>query len=170
MTINRLHSYKRAATASAIAAAVAGLLVAGLTSRAAAARGSAGATQSRATSLRLVARQDVFQFVDNPPSGDSAGDLIIASDEVYDASGHHRLGRSHITGTETVPGKKIALATTLVLHRGEIALQGVTNEQNDRPFTLAITGGTGAYRDATGVARVVPVSRTLTHLTLSIPR
>ena len=47
---------------------------------------------------------------------------------------------------------------------------GVTNEQNDRPFSFAITGGTGTYRDASGAVRMVPVSRTLSHLSVSIQR
>ncbi len=164
--LNRSHSRGRAAIALAAVATAAGLLVAGLTSHAAAASGQAG--QAKAETLRLVARQDTFQFVDNQPAGDSAGDLVVTSDKVYDRGGHRQLGRDHIAGIETVPGKSIALTGTLVLAHGEIALQGVTNEQNDRPFQLAITGGTGAYRDATGTATVVPISRTLSRMTLSI--
>lgn len=94
----------------------------------------------------------------------------MTSDKVYDHSGRRLLGRNHITGIETVPGKTIALTATLSLARGDIALHGLTTEQNDRPFTLAITGGTGAYRDAAGVAHVMPTSRTLSHMTLSIER
>ena len=166
---NRRLSIMRAAAAIGVAATAA-LLGAGLTGPAAAANGRANAAQSKASTLRLVARQDVFQFVDNPPSDDSAGDLVVTSDKVYDQSGRRLLGRDHVTGIETVPGKTIALTATLSLARGEIALQGITTEQNDRPFSLAITGGTGAYRDAAGVAHVMPVSRTLSHMTLSIER
>ena len=170
MKITRLHSRNRRAIATTIAAAATSLVLTGLTSGPATAgsSASAGGGRSKVSSLRLVARQDVFQFVDNPPSGDSAGDLVIASDKVYDRGGHHQLGRDHIVGIETVPGKTIALSATLTMVRGELTLQGVTNEQNNRPFTLAITGGTGGYQDATGLARVVPATRTLSHLTLSI--
>jgi Allene oxide cyclase barrel like domain len=170
MNITGQRSHQRGAVAVATAATAASIALAGLASSPAADGSTAtgSVAQSKTTSLRLVARQDVFQFVDNPPRGDSAGDLVIASDRIYDRGAHHQLGRSHITGIETVPGKTIALATTLALKRGELTLQGTTNEQNNRPFTLAITGGTGAYRNATGVAHVVPVTRALSHLTLSI--
>ena len=166
---NRRLPIMRAAAAIGVAA-TAGLLGAGITNHPAAANGRANATQSKASTLRLVARQNVFQFVDNPPSGDSAGDLVVISDNVYDGSGRQLLGRNHVTGIETVPGKTIALTATLSLARGEIALQGITTEQNNRPFSLAITGGTGAYRDAAGVAHIVPTSRTLSHMTFSIER
>ena len=80
------------------------------------------------------------------------------------------LGRDHVTGIETVPGKSIALTDTVALAHGEITLQGVTNEQNNRPTTLAITGGTGTYTSATGVAVLTPITRNTSDLTLSIER
>jgi hypothetical protein len=165
---NRRFSGLRTTAAIAVAGTAAWLLVAGLTDQPAAASGRPVSAQPGVTSLRLVARQDVFQFIDNAPSGDSAGDLVVTSDKVYDHSDRTQLGRDHIIGVETVPGKSIALTATLSLVRGEITLQGITDEQNNRPFSLAITGGTGAYHDATGVARVSPVSRTRSQMTLTI--
>ncbi len=167
MTINPAFLRSRATAAVAVAAAVAGLLALVMSGGSAAADGHQA--QANADPMRLIARQDVFQFVDNPPSDDSAGDLVIASDKLYNHGGR-RLGREHVTGVETVPGKTIALTAMLVLPHGAIALQGVTNEQNDRSFELVITGGTGAYRGASGVERVVPVSRTVSHIALSIRR
>jgi hypothetical protein len=46
---------------------------------------------------------------------------------------------------------------TLSLRRGQITLQGlieVQGEDDTGPFVVAITGGTGAYRGAGGVAVV----------------
>ena len=54
---------------------------------------------------------------------------------------------------------------TLSLRRGQITLQGLVEIQGEGdmgPFTVAITGGTGAYRGAGGEARIRGVSPTRT--------
>jgi hypothetical protein len=48
---------------------------------------------------------------------------------------------------------------TLRLRGGQITLQGLITFNND-PFTVAITGGTGRYRGASGEMRVRSVSDT----------
>ena len=64
---------------------------------------------------------------------------------------------------------------TLRLERGQITLQGliqVQGENDPRPFKVAVTGGTGAYRSAGGVAVVRDVSETTSihKLRLDLPQ
>ena len=58
---------------------------------------------------------------------------------------------------------------TLSLPEGQLTAQGLTTlNESGQPFTLAITGGTGAYRTAHGQIRIAPVSETESHYTLTV--
>ncbi len=63
---------------------------------------------------------------------------------------------------------------TLALPEGQITLQGVrTGSLSSRQpprFTLAITGGTGAYKTAHGQVRIVDLNVTDSRLTLTLIR
>jgi hypothetical protein len=61
---------------------------------------------------------------------------------------------------------------TVSLPEGQLTVQGLATltETGNQPFTLAITGGTGAYRTARGQAQVTPVSQTEQHYTLTVIR
>lgn len=64
----------------------------------------------------------------------------------------------------------VQLVTTLTLPRGSITLQGAFTEElavGPTPASIAITGGTGAYRTAHGQARV-EVTETGSNLTLRL--
>ncbi len=66
----------------------------------------------------------------------------------------------------------LACLATLALTDGQITLQGVrfaslTQQQLPR-FTLAITGGTGAYKTAHGQVRIVDINATDSRLTLTL--
>lgn len=63
---------------------------------------------------------------------------------------------------------------TLALPEGQITLQGVRLASVRQPgpprFTLAITGGTGAYQTAHGQVRIVDLTATDSRLTLTLIR
>jgi hypothetical protein len=114
--------------------------------------------------LRLVATEDQFEFVDLGAQGPSLGDELVFS-EVLRQRGRE-VGTSGVVCTVTAIAVPYEVQTfhcvgTLSLRRGQITLQGlieVQGEDDPGPFVVAITGGTGAYRGAGGQATVFDIS------------
>ena len=67
-------------------------------------------------------------------------------------------------------GGRFQCLATLALPEGQLTAQGLATltEAGGQPVTLAITGGTGAYRTAHGQLRVVQVSETQGRYTLTV--
>jgi hypothetical protein len=115
-------------------------------------------------SLRLVATTLQEEFVDLGAPGPSLGDQLVFS-EVLRQRGRE-VGTSGVVCvvTEAVPPYTVLTfhcVGTLSLRRGQITLQGlleVQGEDDPGPFTVAITGGTGAFRGASGQAVVRDIS------------
>ena len=89
--------------------------------------------------------------------GPSLGDQLVFSEA--------RFERGREVGPTVPPYTVITFhcVGTLSLRRGQITLQGLIETQGEDdpgPFTVAITGGTGAYRGAGGEAVVRDVSDT----------
>jgi Allene oxide cyclase barrel like domain len=118
--------------------------------------------------LRLVATDTQENFLDFGAPGPSLGDELVISETLS------RRGRDvgtagvvcTITGAEP-PYEVLTFQclATLSLRNGQITLQGlieVQGENDPGPWTVAITGGTGAYRGAGGEAVVRDVSDTRT--------
>jgi len=119
-----------------------------------AALASSGAAQAPGPptgTKQVVLRQSSFKFVDNPPRrrGDvppSPGDASILGYRVFDATGKQRLGRmSGVCVSTDRRGEALQCSTQMTLPDGVILLEGPGNP-------LAVTGGTGAYTGARGVA------------------
>jgi hypothetical protein len=117
--------------------------------------------------LRLVATETQFEFLDLGAPGPSLGDELIISETL---SRHGRdVGQSGVVCvvTEATPPYDVLTfhcVATLSLRRGQITLQGlieVQGEGDSGPFTVAITGGTGAFFGAGGEARITDVSETM---------
>ena len=119
---------------------------------------SKGKGKPRGDTLILVGVEIQSQFVDNFPPGPTLGDEFVFSDAL--SKDHRDAGMSggvctvvEIIGPYTI--ETFHCVVTLALRRGQITLQGLVEMQgpSDRgPFTMAITGGTGAYRGASGEA------------------
>jgi hypothetical protein len=116
--------------------------------------------------LRIVAEEIQSESLDLGTTGPSLGDELVFSESL---SSHGRqIGTSGVVCTVTQVTPPYDVLTfhcvgTLSLRRGQITLQALVEVQgmNDPgPFTLAITGGTGAYRGAGGDAVVREVSAT----------
>jgi hypothetical protein len=155
---------------SAVLAIVAlGVLVSGT--------GVANAHGDGKKSLKLVATELQFEFIDVGAPGPSLGDQIVFSESL--AKRGRDVGMSGVvcTVTHTVPPYDVVTfhcVATLNLSRGQITLQGlieVQGEDDPGPFTVAITGGTGAFRGAGGEAVVRDVSATMSvyKLRLDLP-
>jgi hypothetical protein len=111
--------------------------------------------------LKLVATELQSDYLDLGAPGPSLGDELVFSESLRQDG--RDVGTSGVvcTVTHVVPPydgvQTFHCVGTLSLRRGQITLQGlieVQGEDDPGPFTVAITGGTGAYRGAGGEAVV----------------
>jgi hypothetical protein len=148
------------------------LAVAGV-SVAAASSSSADASKHRAWTVQLVARQTGSTQLVLAESGHGpVGNQFLGTDDLY------RNGRKvgddasvcQFMADLGQAGGRFHCLATLSLPEGQLTAQGLftQTEGGDQPFTVAITGGTGAYRTAHGQVRVVQVSETKRHYILSL--
>jgi hypothetical protein len=134
--------------------------------------GSAPAAAGQGKTLRLVAIQNQQEFLDLGAAGPSLGDQLVFSDTLY--------RRGHEVGTDGTVCSITAITppygaptfeclATIRLRDGQITGQGLNEFQGEGdpgPFFITITGGTGAYRGASGEAVVRNVSPTKAIYTL----
>jgi hypothetical protein len=108
--------------------------------------------------------------IDLGAPGASAGDQQIITMDVF--AGSKRVGESHVVCTvvRVDPTSKASIAqcdNVTSLPGGQLAASGVVTsaQEEQTPFVQAITGGTGAYRNAHGqltVSEAGPQPATLT--------
>lgn len=98
--------------------------------------------------LHVVERADNNTIIDLGESGDTVGDLLAWNNPVYDPSNQTKLGDDQGSCVRTVVGQAWECTWTLILPEGQITVQGPFYDAADS--VLAITGGTGNYRDARG--------------------
>lgn len=110
--------------------------------------------------LRLVATQIQSEFLDLGAPGPSLGDEFVFSETLSRRGREVGESGGVCTATQVTPPYDVTTfhcVATLSLRRGQITLQGlieVQGEDDPGPFTVAITGGTGAFRGAGGEARI----------------
>jgi len=116
--------------------------------------------------LKLVATELQSDFIDLGVLGPSLGDEIVFSESLAKRGRDIGMSGGVCTVTHTVPPYAVLTlncVVTLSLRHGQITLQGLIEFQgpdDPGPFTLAITGGTGAFRGAGGEAVFRDVSST----------
>ena len=123
----------------ALAAALAVTLAAG---------GTGIASSGGGKRINVFERATTDTVVDLPPAGDSVGDTLTFANEVFDARSGNKVGSDQGQCIRTVVGEAWECFWTTVLPRGQITVEGPFYDAADS--TLAITGGTGAYRNARG--------------------
>ncbi len=113
---------------------------------------SAIATPSQRThhglTIHLVEHATSDTLVDNAPAKDSVGDTLAFGNAIYDASNTTVVGSDGGQCVRTVVGVSWECMWTVSLANGQITVEGPFLDAGDS--TLAITGGTGAYRTARG--------------------
>jgi hypothetical protein len=125
-----------------------------------------GKGKHRGDKLRVVAEQSQIEFLDLGDPGPSLGDEIVFSEVLFIRGREVGMSGGVCVATEVVPPYTTITyhcVATLSLRRGQITLQGLVELQGDDdpgPFTVAITGGTGAFRGAGGEATIRFVSDT----------
>jgi hypothetical protein len=114
--------------------------------------------------LHLISHQTSLQVIDIGTKGPSPGDQIIET--TVDFQNGQRVDRSVLNCvdiTVTARGFDVLCHGALVFSDGQVEFQGETNFHT--PFTVAVTGGSGAYQHAGGQLTVV---RTLPHSTTDV--
>jgi hypothetical protein len=144
-------------TLAAVAAILTlGILVLGAT----AAADGRGKGKDKGDTLRLVAKTIQEETLDLGTPGPSLGDELVFSEVLRKRGREVGTSGAVCVITEAVPPYTVLTyhcVGTLSLRRGQITLQGlieVQGEDDPGPFLVAITGGTGAYRGASGEAVV----------------
>jgi hypothetical protein len=123
-----------------------------------------GKGKHREDTLKIVATAHQEEYVDNGAPGASLGDDFVFSERLRKDRRDAGMSGGVCTVTEVVPPYTVGTfhcVATLALRRGQITLQGLVEMQSEDdpgPFTVAITGGTGAYRGASGEAVIRDVS------------
>jgi hypothetical protein len=111
--------------------------------------------------------------IDLGEPGDSLGDQFVTSSDLF--GGDEQVGIDGVVCTllrlEPMVSATAQCVATAKLPKGQITVQGLltfSEETEGEPFLLAITGGTGKYREAHGELKVVEVSETESQLTFKI--
>jgi iron uptake system EfeUOB component EfeO/EfeM len=116
-----------------------------------------------------VAKTDQFAEIDLGKKGPSQGDQLVFHDDLRDRH-HDDAGELNGTCTAThVKGRTMTMQclVTASLDDGDLTVHGIT-QSDDRRATLAVTGGTDDYSDASGEVHVKFVSDTKTLITVDL--
>jgi hypothetical protein len=112
--------------------------------------------------IQLISKVVQEAEVDIPPTGEfGIGDGFVFSDDLFEGS--KQVGESggqctFVRLDEIAQSATIQCVATLSLPKGQITVQGLITfvGEDDAPFVVAITGGSGAYKNAHGELRVEP--------------
>jgi allene oxide cyclase len=102
--------------------------------------------------LTVIEHATTDATTDTGAKGDSAGDVLTFANEVFDRRDAHKVGTDQGFCIRIVAGKSYECNWTTILADGQITVEGPFLDAGDS--TLAITGGTGRYRNARGVMKL----------------
>jgi hypothetical protein len=85
-------------------------------------------------------------------AADNVGDILTFSNDVFDAANKIKIGSDQGYCVRLVVGRSFECHWTLILAKGQIAVDGPFLDAADS--TLAVTGGTGDYADVHGEMRL----------------
>lgn len=86
--------------------------------------------------------------VTNGSAADAAGNVLTFANDVFDHADHTKVGTDQGYCIRIVVGKTWECNWTTFLSGGQITVEGPFSDTGDTE--IAITGGTGKYRDARG--------------------
>jgi allene oxide cyclase len=107
---------------------------------------------ARHQTLRLVEHADTDATTDTGAPGDSAGDILTFANPVFNHANTRQVASDQGFCVRVVVGKSYECTWTNFLKGGQVVVQGPFFDTADS--TLAITGGTGRYRDARGTMKL----------------
>ncbi len=109
---------------------------------------TAGSSRSREGGTIHVIEHATSDAVTNGTAGDSAGNILTFANDVFDASNTKKVGTDQGYCVRIEVGKSFECNWTTFLPGGQITVEGPFLDTGDS--TVAITGGTGAYRNVRG--------------------
>ena len=136
---------RRTLIATSLAAVLASALTAG-----AIALGSGSGGITAPTTIHVVEHPVTDQVIDIGAKGDSPGDQLPFANPIFNAANTHRVGsdQGNCVRASTKQGRWECMWTTF-LPKGQITVEGPFRDAF-ATTVVAITGGTGAYRNARG--------------------
>jgi len=108
-----------------------------------------GASTAPGLKIHVIEHANTDATADVDPPGDSAGDVLTFHNPVFNAADSKRMGRDQGYCIRIKAPGSYECNWTTFLEDGHITVEGPFFDS--RNSVLAITGGTGAYRDARGV-------------------
>ncbi|UGS34342.1 dirigent protein [Capillimicrobium parvum] len=115
-----------------------------------AAGGRGGKKQGRV--LTVIEHATTDATTDTGAAGDSAGDILTFANEVFDRTDARKVGTDQGFCIRVVVGTSFECNWTTLLADGQITVEGPFLDAGDS--TLAVTGGTGRYRNARGFMKL----------------
>jgi hypothetical protein len=120
----------------------------------------------RTTILHATAVVDSATSVDNPPPGDSQGDILVFTQKLYATPARKAIiGHDEAFCVRTVVGKSRVCTGIFYLNSGQIT---ITGPESVKPHALAITGGTGTWQGASGEVDLRPHGPIIDQMTFHI--
>jgi len=101
-----------------------------------------------AAELIFVERATSDTVTDLGAKGDSAGDILTFSNDIYDKDNKTLVGTDNGWCARTVAGQAWECIWTLTTDKGQITVEGPFYDTKDS--VLSVTGGTGDYTKAQG--------------------
>ncbi|MFN8444067.1 MAG: dirigent protein [Caldilineaceae bacterium] len=98
--------------------------------------------------IHVVERATSDVVTDTGATGDSVGDILTFANQLYDATNENSIGTDNGYCFRTVVASTWECNWTITLEEGQITVEGPFFDAADS--ALAITGGTGAYKNARG--------------------
>jgi hypothetical protein len=109
---------------------------------------SARHAQHRAADTIKVVEHATTDAVTNGTKADHAGNILTFANKVFNAADKKKVGTDQGSCTRIVVGKSWECMWTTFLKKGQITVEGPFYDTSNS--VLAITGGTGAYKDVRG--------------------
>jgi allene oxide cyclase len=110
--------------------------------------GGTAAKLRKATTVHVIEHAVSDTVTDTGRAGDSAGDLLTFHNPVFNASDTKQVGRDQGQCIRIAAGRSWECTFTTFLPGGHITVEGPFFDA--RNSVVAVTGGTGVYRNARG--------------------
>jgi hypothetical protein len=133
--------------AAAAAAALAFAVVNAGAGHTKAGRHSPGHSRAKGATIHVV-EHATTDAVTNGKASDSAGNILTFANDVFESSDAKKVGTDQGSCVRTVVGKAWECMWTTFLPGGQITVEGPFYDTSNS--TVAVTGGTGAYRNVRG--------------------